>query len=117
MCNNYKNFGAFNFGYALRCVKEYSSPWNCYSFYVNKHSEQLRGIPRLVINYRPLNTVFFDDTYPISHKGKLLARIAGAKGFSKFDMKSGFWLYAVVHGCGCFCNLLLSNVLSLEKYL
>lgn len=33
------------------------SPWSCTAFYVNKHSEQERGVPRLVINYKPLNKV------------------------------------------------------------
>jgi len=78
-----------------RLIRESNSPWNCYGFYVNKHLEQLRGIPRLVINYKPLNIVLSDDTYPIPHKGNLLARIAGAKVFSKFDMKSGFWQVAI----------------------
>ncbi|KAH9671101.1 hypothetical protein KPL70_017221 [Citrus sinensis] len=31
------------------------SPWSCAAFYVNKNSEIERGIPRLVINYKPLN--------------------------------------------------------------
>ena len=62
---------------------------------MNKRSEQIRGIPRLVINYKPLNIVLADNTYPIPHKSELLARIAGAKIFSKFDMKSGFWQVAI----------------------
>ena len=49
----------------------------------------------MVINYKPLNIVLSDDTYPIPHKGNLLERIAGAKVFSKFDMKSGFWQVAI----------------------
>ena len=31
------------------------SPWACRTFVVNKHSEQKRGKPRLVVNYKPLN--------------------------------------------------------------
>ena len=49
----------------------------------------------MVINYKPLNSVLADDTYPIPHKGDLLGRIVGAKLFSKFDLKSGFWQVAV----------------------
>jgi hypothetical protein len=76
-------------------IRESISPWNCYGFYVNKHSEQLRGIPRLVVNYKPLNKVLADDTYPIPNKTSLVTRIVGAKIFSKFDLKSGFWQVAV----------------------
>jgi len=36
-----------------------------------------------------------DDTYPIPHKGDLIRRIAGAKIFSKFDLKAGFWQVAI----------------------
>ena len=73
-----------------KLIRESDSPWNCYEFYVNKRSEQIRGIPRLVINYKPLNLVLADNTYPIPHKGELMSRIAGEKIFSKFDLKSGF---------------------------
>ena len=72
-------------------IIESISPWNCYRFYVNKNFGQVRGIPRLVINYKPLNMVLADDTYPIPNKSSLLTKIAGEKIFSKFDLKSGFW--------------------------
>ena len=36
-----------------------------------------------------------DDTYPIPHKGDLIRRIAGAKIFSKFDLKAGFWQVSI----------------------
>jgi len=76
-------------------IRESTSPWNCYGFYVNKHSEQIRGIPWLVVNYKPLNKVLADDIYPIPNKSSLVTRIAGAKIFSKFDLKSGFWQVAI----------------------
>jgi hypothetical protein len=76
-------------------IRKSTSPWNCYGFYVNKHSEQIRGVPRLVVNYKPLNKVLADDTYPIPNKSNLVTRIAGAKIFSKFDLKSGFWQVAI----------------------
>eukprot|EP00253_Pinus_taeda_P016901 PITA_16901 len=78
-----------------RLIRESNSPWNCYGFYVKKRAEQIRGIPRLVINYKPLNSVLADDTYPIPHKGDLIRRIAGAKIFSKFDLKARFWQVAI----------------------
>lgn len=31
--------------------------WSCTAFYVDKQAEQERGVPRLVINYEPLNKV------------------------------------------------------------
>lgn len=77
-------------------IRKSSSPWNCYGFYVNKHSEQVRGLPRLVVNHKPLNKVIADDTYPIPNKSNLLTRIAGARIFSKFDLKSGFWQVAIL---------------------
>jgi len=62
---------------------------------VNKRAEQIKGIPSLVINYKPLNSVLADDTYPLPHKGDLIRRIAGAKIFSMFDLKAGFWKVAI----------------------
>jgi len=47
------------------------------------------------VNYKPLNKVLANDTYPIPHKSSLVNRIAGAKIFSKFDLKSGFWQVAI----------------------
>jgi hypothetical protein len=76
-------------------IRKSTSPWNCYGFYVNKHSKQIKGVPRLVLNYKPLNKVLEDDTYPIPNKSILVTRIAGAKIFSKFDLKSRFWQVAV----------------------
>lgn len=78
-----------------RLIRKSKSPWNCYGFYVNKRAEQIRGIPRLVINYKPLNSVLADDTYLIPHKGDLMRRIVGTKVFSKFDLKAGFWQVAI----------------------
>ena len=49
------------------------------------------GVPRLVINCKPLNKVLEWIRYPIPNKQDLLKRTANAKIFSKFDMKSGFW--------------------------
>lgn len=50
----------------------------------------------MVINYKPLNFVLAYNDYPIPHKGDLISRIAGAKVFSKFDLKSGFWQVAIL---------------------
>lgn len=66
------------------------SNWACTAFYVNKHSEQKREKKRLVINYKPLNQFLIPKKYPIPLINDLLCRIAKAKIFSKFDLKSGF---------------------------
>ena len=52
---------------------------------------RLRGVPRLVINYKPLNKVLEWIRYPIPNKRDLVNRLSKAVVFSKFDMKSGFW--------------------------
>ena len=33
------------------------SPWSCTAFYVNNQAEIKKGVFRLVINYKPLNSV------------------------------------------------------------
>ena len=48
-------------------------------------------IPRLVINYKPLNDALQWIRYPIPNKKDLLDRLQNAIIFSKFDLKSGFW--------------------------
>ncbi|KAL4193797.1 hypothetical protein AMTRI_Chr06g201140 [Amborella trichopoda] len=68
-----------------------SSPWSCAAFYVNKNAEKERGVPRLVINYKPLNKVLRWIRYHIPNKKDLLDRVAQACIFSKFAMKSGYW--------------------------
>ena len=50
--------------------------------------EKERGVPRLVINYKPLNKVLQWIRYPIPNKRDLLNRLYDAKVFSKFDMKN-----------------------------
>ncbi|GAV90889.1 LOW QUALITY PROTEIN: hypothetical protein CFOL_v3_34289, partial [Cephalotus follicularis] len=56
-------------------------------FYVNKNSEIERGIPRLVKNYKPLNTAL-QIRHPIPNKKDFLKRLTEAKIFSNFDSNS-----------------------------
>ncbi|KAK2410522.1 hypothetical protein QL285_045883 [Trifolium repens] len=72
-------------------IRKSKSPWSCSAFYVNKQAEIERGVPSLVINYKPLNQALSWIRYPIPNKKDLLNRLYDAKIFSKFDMKSGFW--------------------------
>jgi hypothetical protein len=49
-------------------IRKSKSPWSCTSFYVNNAAEKERGVPRLVINYKPLNKVLKWIRYPIPNK-------------------------------------------------
>lgn len=69
-------------------IRESKSEWSCFGFYVNKRSEIVRGKPRLVINYQPLNEALAYDAYPIPKPTSILAKLKTAVVFSKFDMQS-----------------------------
>jgi hypothetical protein len=72
-------------------IRKSKSLWSCAAFYVRKNAEIERGVPRLVINYKPLNDVLEWIRYPIPNRKDLVSRLSDALIFSKFDMKSGFW--------------------------
>ena len=74
-----------------KIIRKSKSPWSCPAFYVQKNAELERGVPRLVINYKPLNAVLEWIRYPIPNKRDLINRLEKAVVYSKFDMKSGFW--------------------------
>ena len=38
-------------------ISNSKSPWSCPVFYVNKNAELEHGVPRLIINYKPLNKI------------------------------------------------------------
>ena len=58
---------------------------------VNNHSEQKRGKPRMVINYKRLNEVTVFDGYFLPNKEVLITKTLSKKWFSKFDCKSGIY--------------------------
>ena len=72
-------------------IRKSRSPWSCPTFYVQKNAEIKRGVPRLVINYKPLKKILEWVRYPIPNKKDLINRLDRAVVFSKFNMKSGFW--------------------------
>jgi hypothetical protein len=74
-----------------KIIRHSKSPWSCPAFYVQKNAELERGVPRLVINYKPLNKVLEWIRYPIPNKQDLINRLSDSVIFSKFDLKSGFW--------------------------
>ncbi|KAH9704956.1 hypothetical protein KPL70_011680 [Citrus sinensis] len=46
-------------------IEPTNSQWACQAFYVEKHSEIVRGKKRLVIDYQPLNLFLQDDKFPL----------------------------------------------------
>jgi hypothetical protein len=72
-------------------IRKSKFPWSCAAFYVRKNAEIERGVPRLVINYKPLNDMLEWIRYPTPNRKDLLSRLSDALIFSKFDMKSRFW--------------------------
>lgn len=74
-----------------KLIENSRSPWACPAFYVNKHSEQKRGKPRMVINYKALNDALLPLRFPLPSKELLFSKIGKCNVFSKFDLKSGFW--------------------------
>ncbi|KAH9801309.1 hypothetical protein KPL71_000978 [Citrus sinensis] len=72
-------------------IEPTNSQWACQAFYVEKHSEIVRGKKRLVIDYQPLNMFLQDDKFPLPRRQNMFTFLKHAQIFSKFDLKSGFW--------------------------
>ncbi|KAH9792641.1 hypothetical protein KPL71_004209 [Citrus sinensis] len=72
-------------------IESTDSDWACQAFYVEKRSELVRGKKRLVIDYQPLNSFLKDDKFPFPKIQTLFVHLQGARIFSKFDLKVGFW--------------------------
>jgi hypothetical protein len=70
--------------------KEYihpsSSPWGCLALFVKKKDQSLR----LCVDYRPLNVVTIKNKYPLPRIDIFFDQLAGAKVFSKVDLRSGY---------------------------
>jgi len=49
-------------------IRPSKSPWSCAAFYFNNAPEKERGVPHLVINYKPLNKALQWIRYPIPNK-------------------------------------------------
>ncbi|KAH9668361.1 hypothetical protein KPL70_021384 [Citrus sinensis] len=72
-------------------IESTDSDWACQAFYVEKRSELVRGKKRLVIDYQSLNSFLKDDKFPLPKIQTLFVHLQGARIFSKFDLKAGFW--------------------------
>ncbi|KAH9801779.1 hypothetical protein KPL71_001153 [Citrus sinensis] len=70
-------------------IEPTNSQWACQAFYVEKHSEIVRGKKRLVIDYQPLNMFLQDDKFPLPRRQSMFTFLKNAQIFSKFDLKLG----------------------------
>ena len=68
-------------------IRPSSSPWGCPVIFVKKRDTT---VPRLVVDYRPLNAVTIKNKYPIPRITDLFDQLAGATVFSKMDLRSGY---------------------------
>src|SRR5438128_8945738 len=66
-------------------IRPSSSPWGCPALFVDKKD----GTKRLCVDYQPLNAVTSKNKYPLPHIDILFDQLAGAKAFSKIDLRSG----------------------------
>jgi hypothetical protein len=67
-------------------IRPSSSPWGCPALFVKKKDGSLR----LCVDYRPLNAVTIKNKYPLPRIGVVFDQLAGAKVFSKIDLRSGY---------------------------
>jgi hypothetical protein len=63
-----------------------SSPWGCPALFFKKKDQSLR----LCVDYRPLNTMTIKNKYPLPLIDILFDQLAGAKVFSKIELRSGY---------------------------
>jgi hypothetical protein len=65
-------------------IRPSSSPWGCPALFVKKKDGSLR----LRVDYKPLNAVTIKNKYPLPRIDVLFDQLAGAKVFSKIDLRS-----------------------------
>ena len=70
-----------------RYVKSSKSLYSAPVFFVNKKD----GKFRMCIDYTALNKVTIKNNYPLPRIDDLFDRFAGAKYFSRIDLKSGYY--------------------------
>jgi hypothetical protein len=64
-----------------------SSPWGCPALFFKKKDGSLR----MCVDCRPLNAVTIKNKYPLPRIDVLFDQLAGAKVFSKIDLRSGYY--------------------------
>ena len=68
-------------------IQPSTSSWGCHALFVKKRDT---NIPRLVVDYRPLNAVTIKNKYPLPRINDRFDQLAGATVFSKMDLRSGY---------------------------
>jgi hypothetical protein len=66
-------------------IRPISSPWGCSAIFVKKDGTLL-----MFVDYCPLNVVTIKNKYPLPRIDALFDQLAGAKVFSKIDLRSGY---------------------------
>jgi hypothetical protein len=74
--------GLLNKGY----IRPSTSPWGCSTLLVEKKNKELH----LCADYQLLNALTIKNKYPVSRIDILFDQLAGAKVFSKIDLRSGY---------------------------
>jgi hypothetical protein len=67
-------------------IRPSSSPWGCLALFVKKKDQS----SRLCVDYRPLNAVTIKNKYSLPRIDILFDQLAGAKVFSKIDLRFGY---------------------------
>jgi hypothetical protein len=67
-------------------IRPSTSPWGCPALFVKKKDGSLR----MCVDYLPLNAVTIKNKYPLPRIDVLFDQLAGAKIFSKIDLRSGY---------------------------
>jgi len=67
-------------------IRPSASPWGCPALFVKKKDDSLR----LCVDYRPLNAVTIKNKYPLPRIDVSFDQLAGARVFSKLDLRSGY---------------------------
>jgi hypothetical protein len=67
-------------------IRPSASPWGCQALFMKKKNNSLR----LCVDYRPLNEVAIKNKYSLPRIDILFDQLAGAKVFSKIDIRSGY---------------------------
>jgi hypothetical protein len=68
-------------------IQPSTSSWGCPGLFVKKRDTT---VPRLVVDYRPLNAATIKNKYPLPRIIDLFDQLAGATVFSKMDLRSGY---------------------------
>jgi hypothetical protein len=67
-------------------IRSSSSPWGYPAIFVKKKDDTLW----MCVDYRPLNAVTIKNKYPLPRIDALFDQLAGARVFSKIDLRSGY---------------------------